>query len=84
MRAVPPDAISTHTPAFITVSFLILPLSLSLSHDVQTLRKEALEEYLAAGLKESSIVYQVSERESVAPSFYGPKLFPSTGLLRCD
>mmetsp|Transcript_22813 Transcript_22813/g.22035 ORF Transcript_22813/g.22035 Transcript_22813/m.22035 type:complete len:148 (-) Transcript_22813:252-695(-) len=37
----------------------------------KTLRKEALEEYLAGGLKEASIVYQVTNGKNAMPAFGG-------------
>lgn len=49
---------SYYEVTFLTASLFFLPLR-------QTLRKEALEEYLAGGLKESSIVYQVSDIDAI-------------------
>ena len=37
----------------------------------KTLRKEALEQYLEGGLKESSIVYQVTNGKNAMPAFGG-------------
>ena len=37
----------------------------------KTLRKEALEQYLAGGLKEESIVYQVTNGKNAMPAFGG-------------
>mmetsp|Transcript_16146 Transcript_16146/g.14596 ORF Transcript_16146/g.14596 Transcript_16146/m.14596 type:complete len:145 (+) Transcript_16146:83-517(+) len=37
----------------------------------KTLRKEALEQYLEGGLKESSIIYQVTNGKNAMPAFGG-------------